>query len=182
MSVRRIALCLVGALTVSLLVGAPSAFATTDRAAGSTARLSAQVDAASGEVDYAVKAAGSPGLPYDQCISWNDGTHYFVTGCFQKHGDFIWVQDGEGDGYPVSIVWENYLRDADGNWRLYRDGECKNYLSAPNWGYCNKEFYEDQTSPNAIGGTGSGIRLYPCIISGGYTGCSSSYKWLRNNE
>jgi hypothetical protein len=182
MSVRRIVLCVVGALAVSLLVGAPNAVAANDRAVGSAARLSAEAVLADGEVNYAIKGTGGPGVPDDWCINWNDGSHYFVFGCFQKYGDRIWVQDAYGDGYPVAIYWQNYIRDDLGNWVLHRWGECRNYLYAPNWGYCDKDFWEDQTYPNARGGQGSGIRLYPCIISGGYTGCLSNYKWLRNNE
>lgn len=47
-------------------------------------------------------------------------------------------------------------------WRYYRYGDCINSLTAGHWGYRDKDFYENSTYPNAVGGQGSIIRLWAC--------------------
>jgi hypothetical protein len=110
--------------------------------------------AASEEIDTAV--AGAP----DWSSEW--GCDY-VTGaeaCFITYGDHIWVKDSAGDGLAASAYWENYLKNSSGDWVLYRYGRCENHLGAGKWGGCNKDFYEDGTSPNALGGKGSEICVW----------------------
>jgi hypothetical protein len=98
-----------------------------------------------------------------------------ASGCFQKYGDQIWVKDGSGDFFGTYVKWENWLRNANLEWLRYRSGECVNELDAPNWGVCNKDFYEHSTAGNAYGGTGSRIRIRACVSAVGTDPCTS---WL----
>ncbi|MEU2427481.1 hypothetical protein ABZ619_41960 [Streptomyces sp. NPDC007851] len=118
--------------------------------------------------------AGTPGagaFGSDDCISITGG-----EACFQKYGDVMWVKDTLSDGYPANGDYENYLWNGS-SWQLYRFGDCVNHLTAGHWGYCNKDFYEDSTYPNAYGSKGSGIRLFVC----GNGSCPDDYKWIRND-
>jgi hypothetical protein len=116
-------------------------------------------------------AGTPPSFGSGECISTTGG-----EACFQKHGDKIWVKDTQSDGYPAIGSYENYLWDGS-SWQPYRTGDCYNRLTAGHWGYCNKDFYEDSTNPNAFGSQGSGIRLYVC----GDGSCPDNYVWIRNN-
>jgi hypothetical protein len=161
-------LSVAGALAASVLAGTPSAVAMPNRDT---------VSATAAENDNAVNTADSPpypGVSADDCTG-----NYLVDTCFQKYGDKIWVRDLDPDNLYVYAYWENYLRDSSGTWRLYRWGRCEDHLGyAATWTYCDKSFYEDQTSPNALNGMGSGIRLYACFETGG---CPTGYVWVRNN-
>ncbi len=117
-------------------------------------------------------AAGPPTFGSDICEE-NEAS----TTCFEPYGDKIWVYDAKADGKAAAGYWQNYLEDSAGNWHLYRDGQCVNHLSEGHWGYCNYDFYED-TSHNAEGGYGSGVRVYPCIENG----VIGDYVWVRNNH
>lgn len=128
------------------------------------------VAAAAWENDQVV-AASSPGLSNSVCQAGPYG-----KSCFQKYGDKFWVVDTYTNGRGHYAQWENWLHNG-GTWVLYRQGTCSNDLTTGVWGYCNKEFYEDSTSPNALGGRGSGIRLYSCDA---LVGCQG-YTWILNN-
>lgn len=113
--------------------------------------------------------------------TWASGqcyTNSTVKACFQPYGDKIWVLDTASDGYAGNASWENLLRNSSGAWdtRVYRSGNCANHLTANHWGYCNYDFYEDTTT-NAFGGQGSGIRVFPWAANAGQTG----YAWVRND-
>ncbi|MFF9607875.1 hypothetical protein ACF1GY_37465 [Streptomyces sp. NPDC014684] len=99
-----------------------------------------------------------------------------ATACFEKYGDKIWIK-ATASRSDILAMWENYLRDSSGSWGdfPYREGSCENHLGSGRWGYCNKDFYEDSTDPNARGGQGSGIRLWACAAQ------CAGYVWIRNN-
>jgi hypothetical protein len=189
--VKRIAFCAVVAAAAIALVTGPTAVATPSHAASvgtqqwgriislppNLARQApATAAAASYEEDTAV-AGTPPSFDPNDCIGLEVSGHIVMGTCFQPYGDKIWVEDTYGDGYAAVASWVNYLRDASGNWDSYRSGSCTNSLTAGHWGVCNKDFYEDSTSPNAAGGQGSGIRLYPCTSNV----CTTDYAWIRNN-
>jgi hypothetical protein len=98
--------------------------------------------------------------------------------CYVPSVERIYVYDAWKDGHGVSAQWENYLRDPNGNWVLYRRGYCTNSLGEGNWGYCQKNFYQDDTYPNAVGGQGSGLRVYACINN---VVCNGTETWVRND-
>jgi hypothetical protein len=114
-----------------------------------------------------------PGTPPSSVVDakWCSSDHDWAHACFQRHGDVIWIDNNSGE--HVKARWENWLRNADGTWVYYRGGNC--ISTTWGWGYCNENFYED-SSLNAVGGHGSGIRLYTC-----YGVCDSNYQWVRNN-
>jgi hypothetical protein len=155
------------------LVAAASIVALASPAVASTpAPPAASMPAAvvSGDDGVAIAVAGTPGGIYDSdCMTVTGG-----IACFQRYGDKVWVKHTGSTAAAAS--YENYLWDG-GAWSLYRWGYCYNSLAAGKWGYCNKDFYEDQTNPNAYGSKGSGVRLYVCLSS-----CSAGYVWVRNNE
>ncbi len=98
--------------------------------------------------------------------------------CFEPYGDKIWVYDKEADNAAAAGYWENYLRDSSGSWdysEIYRAGQCTNHLGAHHWGYCNYDFYEDN-SLNYYGGYGSGLRVYALTEYGP----KGDYVWVRN--
>ena len=151
-------------------IGVAVAAAASILALASPAAASMPSAAASGDDGIAIAVAGSPGGIYDSdCITATGG-----IACFQRYGDKIWVKHTGSN--LAAATYENYLWDGN-SWELYRWGHCWNTLAVGEWGYCNKDFYEDQTNPNAYGDKGSGIRLYVCLST-----CSSSYVWIRNNE
>ena len=129
------------------------------------------------EVDTAVAGSRPPSTGVS-CRSYvDDGGRLLSEACFQLHGDKIWVRDDLVDGHAAVGAWQNYLRDPSGTWVLYRYGRCDNKMGAGSWGVCDKNFYEDTTSPNALGGTGSGLRLFACTS----VDCIFPYAWIRNN-
>lgn len=104
-------------------------------------------------------------------------------GCFKKYGDKIYVHDGAFDSMSVYVLWQNNLRDSNYDWHPYRTGRCEFYGSYPNWGECNKDFYEHSTSPNAKGGKGSRVRIKVCVNVPRYTDtCSEWSGYAYNNK
>ena len=101
-------------------------------------------------------------------------TGYEVEICFAKYGDKVWVRNSSLLSAEYGH-YSNWLRDNNSNWVFWRNGDCG--VDFTGWGYCNKDFYED-SSHNALGGYGSGIRSYPCDYE---FGCTSYYSWIRNN-
>ncbi|MFF1298520.1 MULTISPECIES: hypothetical protein [unclassified Streptomyces] len=83
--------------------------------------------------------------------------------CFKPDGDVIYAKDTSLDGWSVYASWENQLRNSSGTWKTYRTGKCWNNRGEGDWVSCNKDFYENSTSPNALGGTGSRIILAACV-------------------
>ncbi|MGW2260400.1 hypothetical protein ACWCXE_21670 [Streptomyces sp. NPDC001780] len=80
-------------------------------------------------------------------------------GCFEQYGDVIRVWSRNyTDGSPRAY-WANELKDSNGVWKLYREGVCYGDYARNSWVSCNKDFYENTTSPNALGGKGSRIKL-----------------------
>ena len=114
-----------------------------------------------------------PGTPPSSVVDakWCSSDANWAHACFQRHVDVIWVDNNSGE--HVKAHWENWIRNADGVWVFYRDGDC--ISTTWGWGYCNENFYED-SSQNADHGYGSGIRLYTC-----YGACDPNYQWVRNN-
>jgi hypothetical protein len=156
---------LVMAAAASILALAPPAAASAPPAAASAPSV-----LAGGDDGVAIAVAGSPGGIYDSdCITVTGG-----IACFQRYGDKIWVEHTGSKAAAAS--YENHLWDGN-SWELYRWGQCWNSLAVGKWGYCNKDFYEDQTKPNAYGSKGSGIRLYICLST-----CGSDNIWVRNDE
>ncbi|GIH08476.1 hypothetical protein Rhe02_65430 [Rhizocola hellebori] len=105
----------------------------------------------------------------------NQSTGYrdTVDACFEKQGDVFTMLDiariSWGDPGNAWIQWTNELKDSGGTWRYYRSGEC--WLSGTmTEGHCDKNFYENTTSPNAKGGVGSRLIFKACHS---FYGCSS---------
>lgn len=102
---------------------------------------------------------------------WGDG-------CFQPHGDLIWVKDISNNNRSAYVYWQLYLRTSSGSWKLRRAGTCSSSSQTVGyWAECDYDFYED-TTLNAYGGKGSGVRVYVCQYG---DGCSHDYVWVRNN-
>ena len=127
---------------------------------------------ASAYVDDPAVAGTPPTFSSGQCAEIDAS-----KACFEPSGDKIWVYDALADGKAAAGYWENYLRNSAGDWIIYRNGKCTNHLTAGTWGYCNYDFYED-TSLNADGDYGSGVRVYPCTENGAI---GTGYAWVRNN-
>jgi hypothetical protein len=60
--------------------------------------------------------------------------------CFQPDGDYLYVYDGNDDGYSTAVEW----KIPDPNSTEDRSGSCVNKLGHGNWGVCNKDFPEDK--------------------------------------
>lgn len=191
---RRILVPLAAAAALIAIVGVGSASradnstyraASLDRSVHSAGGIPARVD---GAVTTTIAATtpvaadttdgtqlATPGNPTDDDVfsnqECNNGPE--VGACFQRSGDRIWVWDGGDNGLVVRAHWSNWLWDGS-SWVLYRNGDCK--ISWKGWGYCDKDFYED-SSANADGSTGSGVRVYACNWD-----CTNGYKWARNNK
>lgn len=118
--------------------------------------------ASDNEVDTA--KAGTPNFSTHPatCTTWDDS-----EACFQPNGDYIWVKDLTSDGHAAYGQWTNALRDGYGMWYGYREGSCNNFLGYGKWGYCSKDFYENNTDPNAYGGEGSEICVWASTWNGG---------------
>ncbi|GHH80465.1 hypothetical protein GCM10018781_60900 [Kitasatospora indigofera] len=101
--------------------------------------------------------------------------------CFQKYGDVLQVRTGASDANGnirrMSVQWKNELKDKNGNWNLYRYGECFNDLGTDLYGVCNKDFYEDSTT-NKLGGKGSRLAIKHCIQGV----CEPWSIWFRNDQ
>lgn len=114
---------------------------------------------------------------------------YVMTakGCFTKNDDLWYIQDAFPDGSQTFVYWENWLWSGDGpgaQWKPYRYGECTNNLNAPNWGKCNKNYYES-SSTNFYGGKGSKIRFQTCRRVPADNVCNpvsiEDAPWINNN-
>ncbi|MBB5931861.1 hypothetical protein [Streptomyces echinatus] len=93
--------------------------------------------------------------------TWRGGTappfHEPGWACFERSGDKFLVNVGDTvDGSP-RVEWWNELKNARGDWKIYRQGYCYGEWYRHSTVVCNKNFYEDSTSPNALGGKGSRI-------------------------
>ncbi|WUH89828.1 hypothetical protein OG900_06640 [Streptomyces sp. NBC_00433] len=106
-----------------------------------------------------------------------------ARGCFTRNGDVWRIQDSLADGDQTFIYWENWLWNGS-SWMPYRSGWCSNNLGAPNWGVCNKDYYES-SSTNYYKHTGSRIRFQVCRRDLVNTGCNpgsiSDAPWINNN-
>ncbi|MEH6374324.1 hypothetical protein V7793_08295 [Streptomyces sp. KLMMK] len=113
------------------------------------------------EDDMATATSARP-LPGDHCEKVEDGAGpgNVAYGCFKTYGDSWIIQDSKGEGAQTYIYWENWLYDG-ARWRPYRHGRCNNDLGAPNWGQCNKDYYESG-STNYFGKKGSQMRFQVC--------------------
>jgi hypothetical protein len=79
----------------------------------------------------------------------------------------------------AETAWENWQEDRNGHAVLERYGRCYNRLGAANGrAACDKDFYEDSTSPNAAGGMGSWLTFSACEVD---VGCTNSMS-VRNYE
>jgi hypothetical protein len=132
------------------------------------------------EWDTAVVGSAPSSYPAGLCNGITGG-----WACFERTGDKLWVDDWSGDGWSVTASWVNYLMNEAGHWVAYRQGSCVNKLGTGHWGVCNKDFYEDGTSPNALGGAGSYLTVYACLYhstTGEWGGCTGGYvdDWYNN--
>ncbi len=114
--------------------------------------------------------SASSGPTSGTCISEISG----ARACFQPDGDIIFAKDTSFDGYSVYTSWVNQLKDSSGNWKTYRTGTCRNNRGSGEWAACNKDFYENSTSPNALGGKGSRISIAACVDDLGGDTCEPS--------
>ncbi|MGW1620869.1 hypothetical protein [Streptomyces sp. NPDC002172] len=144
------AVVLAGALT--LFTGQTAGAAVPEHPKADTART-VPLSAAAEEVDIAT--AGTP----DWSSSWECSTIAAAQGCFVTYGDHLWVKDTKPDGLAADVYWENYLWNGS-SWVFWRNGRCENHLGSGHWGGCNKDFYEDSTSPNPVGGEGSEVCVW----------------------
>ncbi|WP_229399818.1 hypothetical protein [Micromonospora okii] len=152
------------------------------------ASLAAPSPAASASVTASPQASVVDGTVGAAATEYNDavggGPIYSVYGCtensygeacFQKYGDGIYlVKNTSG---AVYARWSNWLWNGSA-WQQYRNGECWLSNLTNTWSHCNKDFYEDSTSPNAYGSQGSGIRLSLCSSGG----TCSTETWTRNDS
>jgi hypothetical protein len=117
------------------------------------APMASPAAASSEEVDTAT--AGSPDFGSHSACSATEA----AEGCFVTYGDHLWVRDAAPDGLVASVYWENRLWNGS-SWILWRNGRCENHLGSGKWGGCNKDFYENGTNPNGIGGKGSEVCVW----------------------
>lgn len=147
-----------------------------------TMSVAAPANAIVVESDSALRQLHPPVM--DVCVSGTgDGAQSNTSrGCFKKYGDRIFSYDRFADGMSVYVDWENQLKDSSGNWKAYRKGRCTSTLGAEKYGECNKDFYENSTSPNAKGGKGSRIRIKSCTnIKYLPDDCTNWSSWITNN-
>ncbi|MEU0373639.1 hypothetical protein ABZ070_25915 [Streptomyces sp. NPDC006283] len=129
----------------------------------------------------------SAGESCSEVFVWNPKSLSYdrtAKGCFSRYGDKWSIQDSLAEGNQTFIYWENWLRDANGGWQPYRHGWCNNNLGAPNWGACNKDYYES-SSTNYYKGQGSRVRFQTCRRDLLNTSCTpsdiSDAPWINNN-
>ncbi|MET8609807.1 hypothetical protein [Streptomyces misionensis] len=148
------------ASAIALSVGTP-AIAAPDRQAEPTAHVTTP------------SLASSPTLEVDTASPWFldldrgyicDDSLPELGACFQLYGDHFWVQADAGVSAPVGVYWENWLVTSSGGLSLYRHGRCEDYLGGLKESGCNKDFYEDNTYPNALGGRGSEICIWAEVL------------------
>lgn len=121
------------------------------------------VPAAAADEEYNKAVSRTNWGAWDVCV--DSGTvngKTLAKACFKKHGDYFFVKDELADGDSVYVLWTNQLRTSSGGWATYREGRCEFYGGNPNWGQCNKDFYENTTYPNAFGTRGSRITIRAC--------------------
>ncbi|MFE6870212.1 hypothetical protein ACFVFS_27120 [Kitasatospora sp. NPDC057692] len=136
-------------------------------ASSAAARSGPPAAAAVAATEYNQAVLGGPVHSTGPCAESAAG-----EACFQMYGDQVYLVANTAGAYAR---WSNYLWNGS-SWQLYRQGECSISVVGT-WGHCNKDFYEDSTSPNAYGSQGSGIRVAICTASGN---CSAE-TWTRNN-
>src|SRR4051812_36210402 len=164
---ERLLVPVAGGAAVLVLVGilgVGAASATTGRVASSQAGVAGgepvSTDAAPmGSTTIRYTKIGTPPSSIVKAKYCSSDAHW-AHACFARVGDVIWVDNNSGE--HVKARWENWLRDSRGVWEAYRVGDCISLNWG--WGYCNENFYED-SSRNAYGGRGSGIRLYTCYAA-----------------
>ena len=90
------------------------------------------------DVELQLAVAGTlPSRSRLECRSYPN-----VEICYEKGGDSWWVQDQNSDDHAsAGVYWMNHLNHTGGD--LYRHGYCMTSLGKGNWGYCNKNYYED---------------------------------------
>ncbi|MFI8090905.1 hypothetical protein ACIF9R_21720 [Streptomyces sp. NPDC086080] len=121
-----------------------------------------------------------------EVVIWNPKSLSYdrtAKGCFTRHGDKWTIQDSLAEGNQTFVYWENWLKNGS-TWAPYRSGWCNNNLGAPNWGVCNKDYYES-SSTNYYGSEGSRIRFQTCRRDLINTVCTpsniSDAPWINNN-
>jgi hypothetical protein len=99
--------------------------------------------------------------------------------CFQPYGDLLYVDDTQGDNHAAYMYWENWQNDRSGHAVLVRYGRCYDRLGAAAYGeaVCAKNFYEDSTHPNAVGGEGSWLTFAACEVDVGCTATTDLYNY-----
>jgi hypothetical protein len=137
---RKLVLAL--SMAVMAAVGMTPAVASAEITSVPAPSVNAAVDA---ELNIAV-AGTPPPKSQMECRSYTQ-----VEICWEKAGDYWWVQDQDStDKSSAGVWWMNFRNHTGGE--LYRQGYCITSLGKGNWGRCNKNYYEDS-------------RLYgnPCI-------------------
>jgi hypothetical protein len=126
------------------------------------------------------------GSKCSEVFVWNPRSLSFdkvAKGCFTISEDKWSIQDSLADGDQTFIYWENWLWNGS-SWKPYRYGECSNALGAPNWGACDKDYYES-SSTNYYNSKGSRIRFQTCRRDLVNTACTpgsiSDAPWINNN-
>ncbi|MFF7791581.1 hypothetical protein [Streptomyces sp. NPDC007991] len=128
----------------------------------------------------------SDGEKCSEVFVWNPKSVSYdkvAKGCFTRYGDKWSIQDSLAEGDQTFIYWENWLWNGS-SWMPYRYGECSNNLGAPNWGACNKDYYES-SSTNYYKDQGSRVRFQTCRRDLLNTACTpsniSDAPWINNN-
>lgn len=142
-------------------------------------------------VDKSVAAAEGPIVPVESDLAESFGPPgqealctyaNIAAGCFRPYGDVLYVQDSRANLSSPYLHWQNQLRGPNGSWTLYRAGKCWNMLDAPNWGICNKDFYEHSTV-RSDGGKGSQLRWRLCSpAAAGNDSCTAWTGWINNDQ
>lgn len=138
------------------------------------------------EDEMSLLAYESNGESCSEVFVWNPKSLSYdktAKGCFTRYGDVWRIQDSLADGNQTFIYWENWLWNGS-SWQPYRSGWCNNNHGAPNWGQCNKDYYES-SSTNYYGDQGSRIRFQTCRRDLINTSCTpssiGSAPWINNN-
>lgn len=112
--------------------------------ASAQVQAGASVNAAAVDTEWDFAVAGT--LPPRSQLVCRSTTPVEI--CWEKAGDKWWVQDQDStDHASTGVSWRN-----ERNGSLYRKGYCITSLGKGNWGYCNKNYYEDST-----------LSGFPCI-------------------
>ncbi|KUO10617.1 hypothetical protein [Streptomyces dysideae] len=136
--------------------------------------------ASAATMEYNTASSDNSSVNSYYCAYAKNGAGWTLArGCFQPSGDIVFAKDNSADGWPVYTLWQNELKDSNGNWGLYRNGKCSWSGNAPSQGSCNKDMYE-YSSKNAHGGVGSRVRVKSCVADLGDDTCSSWSTWILN--